>query len=105
VSSDSVPTDVAFLFGLYDVTTPVRAAFELAFLAAVALALVQAWRRRDMITPTGWAFLALVATSTWLLGWYTIWSLPFAALSRDRRLLVATIAVQAYFLVNHIPLL
>jgi alpha-1,6-mannosyltransferase len=105
VSADSVPTDVAFLFGGYDVTTPVRVAFELGFVAAVALALFQAWRRRDVITPTGWAFLALVATSTWLLGWYTIWSLPFAALSRDRRLLIATIAVQAYFLVNHMPAL
>jgi Glycosyltransferase family 87 len=104
VSSDSVPLDVAFLFGLLDVTAPVRTAFELGFVAVVLAGLVHVWRRRAFIAATGWAFLALVVASTWLLGWYTIWSLPFAALARDRRLFAATLAVQAYFVANHLPI-
>ena len=47
--------------------------------------------------------VALVATSTWFLGWYSVWPLPFAALSRDRRLLVATLALQVFFVANRIP--
>jgi alpha-1,6-mannosyltransferase len=103
VSTDSVPTDVAFLFGMYDVTTPVRTAFEALFGLTVVAGLVQVWRRRDLAEACGWAFLALVIASTWFLGWYTIWSLPFAAVARDRRLFAATLVVQAYFVVNHLP--
>jgi alpha-1,6-mannosyltransferase len=103
VSTDSVPTDVAFLFGMLDVTTPVRTIFEALFGLTVVAGLVQVWRKRDFVEACGWAFLALVIASTWLLGWYTVWSLPFAALTRDRRLFVATLAVQAYFVVNHLP--
>jgi hypothetical protein len=98
-----VPTDVAFLFGMLDVTTPVRTIFEALFGLTVVAGLVQVWRKRDFVEACGWAFLALVIASTWLLGWYTVWSLPFAALTRDRRLFVATLAVQAYFVVNHLP--
>jgi alpha-1,6-mannosyltransferase len=104
VSTDSVPTDVAFLFGMVDVTSPMRSGFELGFAATVLAGLVAVWRRRSLMEATGWAFLALVVASTWLLGWYTIWSLPFAAVARDRRLLLATLAVQAYFVANHIPI-
>jgi Glycosyltransferase family 87 len=103
VSKGSVPAEVASLFGLPGVTSPVRIGFELGFAATVVAGLVAVWRRRSAIEATGWAFLALVVASTWLLGWYTIWSLPFAAVARDRRLLVATLAVQAYFVVTHVP--
>jgi hypothetical protein len=39
-------------------------------------------------------------TSTWLLAWYTLWPLPLALISRDRRLLYGTLAVQALFIVH-----
>jgi hypothetical protein len=32
--------------------------------------------------------------------WYTIWPLPLAVISRDRRLLFATLAVQAMWVVH-----
>jgi hypothetical protein len=35
--------------------------------------------------------------------WYSMWPLPFAAVSRDRRLLVATLALQAFAVGNVLP--
>jgi len=32
--------------------------------------------------------------------WYTIWPLPLAVISRDRRLLIATLAIQAIWIVH-----
>jgi hypothetical protein len=45
-------------------------------------------------------------TSTWLLAWYILWPLPLAVMSRDRRLLAATLGLQALFVLHQIsPLL
>jgi alpha-1,6-mannosyltransferase len=51
--------------------------------------------RIDWITATGWAVVALLVTSTFLLPWYVVWLLPFAALSDSRALRVATLALTA----------
>ncbi len=53
------------------------------------------WRGYDWIAAAGWTLLAISVTSTWLLAWYILWPLPLAVVSRDRRLLLATLAVQA----------
>ena len=37
-------------------------------------------RGADRVAACGWAFVALLATSSWLLAWYTLWPLAFAAL-------------------------
>jgi len=50
-----------------------------------------------------WALLLVAASSRSLFGWYTIWPLPFAALSRDRRLLAATLFLQAIFVAHLLP--
>lgn len=54
----------------------------------------------DWVAACGWAFVAVLATSSWLLAWYTLWPLPLAALARGRRLLVATLALQGLFVVD-----
>jgi hypothetical protein len=46
--------------------------------------------------------LGIVVTTTWFVAWYSIWPLAFAALARDRRLLVATLSIQGFFLANHV---
>jgi hypothetical protein len=58
------------------------------------LCLIVAVRRHriDWITATGWACVVLLVTSTFLLPWYIVWLLPFAALS-DSRALRATAVV------------
>jgi hypothetical protein len=50
--------------------------------------------------------LAIAVTSTWLLAWYILWPLPLAVVTRDRRLLAATLIVQGLFIAHQIsPLL
>jgi hypothetical protein len=58
------------------------------------------WRGYDWITASGWVLLALTVATTWLMPWYTIWPLPLAVISRDRRLLVATLTVQAFWVIH-----
>jgi alpha-1,6-mannosyltransferase len=62
------------------------------FVVAAGAALLLAWRGYDWISAAGWATLALLLTAQWLLPWYLVWLLPLAALGRDRKLLVATLA-------------
>jgi alpha-1,6-mannosyltransferase len=99
VSRDSVPHDVARLLGLLGVPSGVRTAFTALFGAALVAALIRAWRGGDSIAACGWAYVALVTSSLWLLAWYTVWPLPFAALAAGRRrgLLIATFALQVFF--------
>ncbi|HLI60600.1 MAG TPA: glycosyltransferase family 87 protein [Solirubrobacteraceae bacterium] len=49
--------------------------------------------RIDWITATGWACVVLVVTSTYLLPWYVVWLLPFAALSDSRALRVTAVVL------------
>jgi alpha-1,6-mannosyltransferase len=101
---DSVPNELARLFGLRGITHQVRMVSLVALVVILAWLVVRVWRGADWIAACGWAALALVALSSWFLAWYTVWPLPFAALSRDRRLLVATVGLQLYFVANHLPL-
>ena len=106
VSKDSVPHDVARWLGLSGLPSALRAGFTALFGLVLVGALLRAWRGGDAVVACGWAFVALVVSSTWLLGWYTVWPLPFAAVAGDRRrwLLVATLAVQVYFVATRFHL-
>jgi alpha-1,6-mannosyltransferase len=84
--------------------TDLRTAARLAAAAILAGLLVATWRRRlDWIAGAGWALLVIGVTSPWLLAWYTVWPLPFAAVARDRRLIAATLFAQLLFLAHRIP--
>ncbi|MGI8633262.1 MAG: polyprenol phosphomannose-dependent alpha 1,6 mannosyltransferase MptB [Solirubrobacterales bacterium] len=58
----------------------------------------------DWVRAAGWAGFALLLATGWLLPWYVIWILPFAALGRDRPLAALTLALCAFQLINRIPL-
>jgi Glycosyltransferase family 87 len=106
VSTDSFPTEIAHLFGKPGIFPVDHALLKAALVAIVLYLMWRTWRGYDWIAASGWTLLAIVVTSTWLLAWYTLWTLPLAAVSRDRRLLVATLAVQALFVIHQIsPLL
>ena len=85
-----------------------RALFAVLLLVSLVLLLREAWRRRADVAgwlgPAGWATLALLVASAWLVPWYAIWVLPLAALAADRRLLVGAIAFCAYMMVIAMPL-
>jgi hypothetical protein len=100
VSTDSFPTEIAHLFGKPGVFPVDHDLLKILLVAIVVHLLWRTWRGYDWVAASGWTFLAIAVTSTWLLAWYTLWSLPLAALSRDRRLLTATLFVQALFIVH-----
>jgi Glycosyltransferase family 87 len=97
VSGDSIPAQLTHFVGLAGVTPLVRSLLHVFELAAIAWLLWRVWRGADWIAGIGWAMLVLVVSSTWMLGWYTLWPLPFAALSNDRRLRFATLSLFVYF--------
>jgi hypothetical protein len=105
VSIDAIPNQVAKLLGEPGVTSDVRLLARIGVIGSFALLAWLVWRRRtDWITASGWLMFALVFFSTWLLGWYVLWPLPFAALSRDRRLRFAVLALGAYFVAMRWPI-
>ncbi len=106
VSTDSFATEIAHLFGKPGVF-PIDHDLLKASLVLIIIHLMwRTWRGYDWVAATGWALLAISVTSTWLLAWYILWPLPLAVITRDRRLLAATLAVQALFVAHQIsPLL
>jgi Glycosyltransferase family 87 len=100
VSTDSFATEIAHLFGKPGVFPIDHDLLKLALLAIVAHLAWRTWRGYDWVAASGWTLLAISVTSTWLLAWYTLWSLPLAVVTRDRRLLLATLAVQALFVAH-----
>jgi hypothetical protein len=102
VSSDSFATEIAHLFGKPGVF-PIDHDLLKAMLVVIMLHLLwRTWRGYDWVAASGWALLAISVTSTWLLAWYILWPLPLAVIARDRRLLIATLAIQALFIVHQL---
>jgi alpha-1,6-mannosyltransferase len=102
VSSDSFATEIAHLFGKPGVFPIDHDILKVGLIVIVAHLLWRTWRGYDWVAASGWALLAISVTSTWLLAWYILWPLPLAAISRDRRLLIATLAIQALFVVHQL---
>jgi Glycosyltransferase family 87 len=100
VSTDSFPTEVAHLFGKPGVFPIDHDLLKGALVLIVLHLMWRTWRGYDWVAASGWALLAIAVTSSWLLAWYTLWSLPLAVVTRDRRLLVATLAVQVLFIAH-----
>lgn len=107
----SLPYKVAQLLGALlpgdrlDYSDAVRAAFAAAFVAVFLWLLWRAWRgATGAIEAAAWATLAILLASAWLVPWYVLWLLPLAALSCDRRLWAATLALSAWMLAIAVPL-
>lgn len=81
-----------------------RGVYAVGFAAAALWLLVKTWRGADPLRMAGWATLALLVASAWLVPWYALWLLPLAALAADRRLRLATGALCAWMLVIAVPL-
>jgi hypothetical protein len=87
-----------------DYRDAVRTAYALGFAAVCAWLLWRTWRGGEPIRMAGWATLAILVASAWLVPWYALWLLPLAALAGDRRLLVASVALCAWMLPIAVPL-
>lgn len=95
------------LFGEVDraaATDVVRLLFVLALGLLVVYLIWRSYKRPETwLANAGWATLGVLLASAWLVPWYLLWLLPFAALSKDSRLQLASIAFCAYTLVIAIP--
>jgi hypothetical protein len=100
VSTDSFPTEIAHLFGKPGVFPVDHALLKAGLVIIVVHLLWRTWRGYDWVAASGWALLAISVTSTWLLAWYILWPLPLAVVTRERRLLIATLAVQGLFILH-----
>jgi alpha-1,6-mannosyltransferase len=106
VSTDSFPNELAHLVGKPGVFPVDHDLLKVALVVIIVHLLWRTWRGYDWVAASGWALFAISVTSTWLLAWYILWPLPLAVIARDRRLLIATLAVQGLFVVHQLtPLL
>jgi alpha-1,6-mannosyltransferase len=87
-----------------DYRDAVRALYGVAFAGVLAFTLWRTWRGADAVRMAGWATLAILVASAWLVPWYVLWLLPLAALAGDARLRWATLALCAWMLPIAIPL-
>ncbi|MCL2769393.1 MAG: hypothetical protein FWD42_04700, partial [Solirubrobacterales bacterium] len=103
VTTMSVPNLIGLAFTLGGETTALHVLLTATLVILIAACCVSAWRSGDPITAGGWATIALVVTLSWVLPWYVLWVLPLAALSRSRRLRIATVALGAYLILAWMP--
>lgn len=102
VTPNAFPSEVARLFGQAKITSLDRTVTHVLLAAALVYLLVRVWRGADWIVGAGWGLLATAVATTWMLSWYTLWALPFATLTRDRRLLVAVLLIQGLYIAHRL---
>ncbi len=106
VSTDSFANEIAHLLGKPGVFPADHDLLKGSLVILALYLLWRTWRGYDWVAASGWTLLAISVTSTWLLAWYILWPLPLAVVVRDRRLLLATLAIQGLFVVHQLsPLL
>jgi Glycosyltransferase family 87 len=103
-ATHSLPAETARWVGLSGLPAWWRDLFVTGFLIVLALTLWRTAKGADWRAMAGWATLALLLSTAWLLPWYAIWVLPLAALADSRRLRVATLLFCAYAILIHLPL-
>ena len=82
----------------------IRLVFVLILAALVMYLIWRSYKQPETwIANAGWATFGVLLASAWLVPWYLLWLLPFAALGRCRNLQIATILLTAYTLVIAIP--
>ncbi len=96
IAGHSLPSQASKLLGLGHLALGVRVAFLAAFAVALAASLRRTWRGAPWIDGYGWATLALLGATAWILPWYGLWALLPASLSADRRLRAVTLGACAY---------
>jgi hypothetical protein len=103
VAVHSIPAEIARLAGSGTLPSWAHLLSGALLLAAVVALLYRVRRGADWLTGAGWAYVAVIVTTAWLLPWYVAWAVPFAALSADRRLLGAVWALTLSIAVLRLP--
>lgn len=121
VTAESIPNLLGLALGLGGESAGLRIGFSVLLVLLVGLCCWRAWSRRwfalgperalqpagsggdTLVTAAGWASVALLVTLSWILPWYVLWVLPFAALSSSRRLRAASVALAVYLILTWAP--
>jgi hypothetical protein len=103
VTMVSIPNLLGLAIGDGGETNTLRILLSGVLLAIVAVCSTLAWRRRESLSAAGWATVALLVTLSWVLPWYVLWVLPFAALSSSRRLRTTALVLGVYFIAAWAP--
>jgi hypothetical protein len=103
VTSISVPNLLGLALGGGGETETLHSLLSAVLLLSILACCAMAWRRRESITASGWATVALLVTLGWVLPWYILWLLPLAALSRSRRLRTTALVLGAYLIIAWAP--
>jgi alpha-1,6-mannosyltransferase len=96
VNSYSFPNLIGYAAGRGGADAGVRRVMALVLVAGLGACAAVAWRARSWATPAGWGALLAVVCVSWLMPWYIVWALPFAALSRSRALRAAVVVVSVW---------
>ncbi len=99
VTGYSIPNLIGLVAGLGGRTPMLMRVID------VVLVLVVLWqlRNRNWLAGAGWATLALIASTSWLMPWYALWVLPFAALAGSRWLRRTAIVLSLFVTLVFIP--
>jgi alpha-1,6-mannosyltransferase len=90
----SIPGIVLTAFGQVEAMSVVGPLLEVALVGSLVWLVRRVWKGElDWITGAGWATVVMLGTASLLVPWYVAWVVPLAALSRDRRLLIATVVL------------
>jgi hypothetical protein len=96
VDSYSFPNLIGYATGHGGADASVRRFMTVVLVCGVAICAVAAWRTRRWATPAGASGLLGVICVSWLMPWYLLWALPFAALSRSRTLRGAAVLMTVW---------
>ena len=100
-----VPQQIGLLLGMGANPHALKPVMNAVFLGVAGYLLWRTWKGMDWITAAGWATLAALLTSTWLLPWYVVWLLPLAALGESGRLRLLTLVFCGYLIWAREPLI
>jgi hypothetical protein len=91
----SVPNLLGYAAGHGGADAAVHRAASVLLIGGARACAFAAWGTRSL-APAGGAALLAVLTAAWLMPWYVLWALPFAALAHSRSLRAATVLVAVW---------
>jgi Glycosyltransferase family 87 len=102
VAKYSLPNQVGLWLGFAGLTEGIRVLFLIGAGAAIVWLLWRTWKGMNWIVAAGWATLALLCSTAWLVPWYVVWVLPLAAITDDRKLKAATLLFSAFVVAGRV---
>lgn len=97
-SGSSVAAQLGAVFGWVGSPPPIRLAASVIGVLIVVALVIATWRGVGWVESAGWATLAVMVTSAYLLPWYIVWLVPLAAIGASCALRLASVAMTLFML-------